>query len=417
MKRDLLHPEISVHRRLTRDVRERERLLPLGVQELAANISKDTARLNQKVGRDLDVLNLAAQYVWTHALFSYALRNQLREARGFDFVEIEDYKEFQWGATLLRDATGNDTMFRITLNLAAYEVAGRHLYVPSTPLAEYMAHGVQAPRVTSEDLRLPFPAVFLAIPEHLGYQVWNEDTGWHRCVGVYVVEGRARDLQNNPCRGWQLMMVGEDKAEGGLVDDAVYYCQVPLTPGLTIQQSIDRADAHYQGMDPGYRNHRGWRDVFMWAVNIILYCTYAASDVVEYMANPDAARLVEKISRLKRGQRKRQLQDKLDRQGGERRRYRVGHDIVIDRGRLVGGETSGAHQGSPVQARHWVTGHWKMQTYGAGRLQRRLTWIAPYKRGPTGQELVERKRVVKGDVSRATAGPGLSRQSRHNRVT
>lgn len=62
--------------------------------------------------------------------------------------------------------------------------------------------------------------------------------------------------------------------------------------------------------------------------------------------------------------------------------------------RLRRHETSGHHDGTSNYHHRWiVSGHWRSQPYGPGRLQRKPVWIMPHIKGPEGAPMLTGDKV------------------------
>ncbi|RLC88661.1 MAG: hypothetical protein DRJ03_01950 [Chloroflexi bacterium] len=134
-----------------------------------------------------------------------------------------------------------------------------------------------------------------------------------------------------------------------------------------------------------------WKtDMFRLAINTMLYITSPDADVVE-----DKTQLHEihaKLQGLKKGRKQEVLLDKL-RKAKQRKRYIVGakfrlaaeyNAALTDKGKKWA-----------LQQRVRVMGHWKNQPYGPKSELRRRQWLAPYWKGPSYAEMVEKGYVVR----------------------
>jgi hypothetical protein len=298
----------------------------------------------------------------------------------------------------------------VTYFMVAYEREGKRTYVVSPGLAEQLRH-TELRGLSCEDLRLPFPAVYIDVPVQADLKVWNHDSGWHRLQAIYIVEdpdilGEAQQLDflelereawglqpGQLLRGWRLMLVGECKDPGNeemLGDDAVYYYRVALPDGLAVEAAIEQTRANaYRGcadelarvaaLDPS----ESWKQVFAWVMNLMMYVICVEPNAERWMLNKEARQLWERIQKTPKGSPKRKRLHAELQQLDPRWRYSIGQGIVVRRGRERAEAQRGQERG-PMAVVSWVAGHWKRVAHGPGRAQRRWQFIAPYRRGPEG---------------------------------
>jgi len=126
-------------------------------------------------------------------------------------------------------------------------------------------------------------------------------------------------------------------------------------------------------------------DVFRLALNAALYIASGDADV-----KPDDAKRRELHARLQ-GLKKKHKREKLLeqlRQEKQRKVYIVGGMTKLSR------EYETASQQRQLLVRFRVRGHFRHQACGPGLAERKLIWIAPFWKGPTYAELIEKGYMV-----------------------
>lgn len=261
-------------------------------------------------------------------------------------------------------------------HVAAHRMAGRKTYDVSPGLAERLRH-TELRGLTADDLVLPFPSVYLIVPPEAELQIYNTESDWHKVVGIYITE----DVDSKGCRCWRLMICGEPKPREvmGLKDDndALIFFHVPLAPKAKLTEVVART--HEECLEDIKRDIKwvkevesflknDWEAIFRWAMNIVLYTSLENAEVEEIIANEDARRLVEQMKSLPQGSKKRH------RLGGRLSQMQQCQRIILGKSIQRGGWE--------LTVRVLVTGHWRNQPHGPGRMYRRLQWIEPYWKGP-----------------------------------
>lgn len=297
----------------------------------------------------------------------------------------------------------------LTYFMAAFEREGKRVYTVSPGLAEKLCH-TELRGLSCEDLRLPYPAIYIEVPAKADLQIWNDETGWHRLEGVYVIEdpdvlGGADGMDflerervawglqpGELLRGWRFLLVGECKDPGNaekMGDDAVYYYRVPLPAGLEVEEAIrksrdnafigrDRDRMRSEALDPDEQ----WKQVFSWVMNLIMYVTWCEPGE-RWMLNREARQLWERAQKAPKGSAKRKRLHQEFQKFDPRWRIQLGKHILVQR-HEEGPERGAGQPRGPMTVISWVAGHWKRVAYGPGRSQRRWQHIEPYRRGPEG---------------------------------
>jgi hypothetical protein len=225
---------------------------------------------------------------------------------------------------------------------------------------------------------MPVPNVYFVVPPEANLRVWNNESGWHRLIGVYLTE----DLYNG-VRGWRFLACGESKpieVYKGLYDnnDALVYFSVPLPEGVPLVDTVariqDTIEKEEKELHHKFDNmHEEWKNIFHWVMNVVLY--YGVHDVEkeEVIANPEAKRILEQAQALPKGSKKGKRLSKQLSTMHQCRRVVLGRSVV----------QRGSWQ---LTVRVLVSGHWRNQPYGPGSMLRRLQWIEPYWKGKDEEE-------------------------------
>lgn len=239
--------------------------------------------------------------------------------------------------------------------------------------------------VYTDEIRLPFPAIYLDLPPTDGFEVNNPDTGIHRICGIYVTEDRGGETPI-----LRVYVVGEPKGTaGGLPDDATLYYNLDLDPGTLAEDSFRKAEARAKtaGVLQDVYGGAQWHSIYSWVLNVVLYLTWGEPGE-DWMANKEARDLWNRIQRLPKGSKKRKkLNDrfhKLDPQ----RRIVLGRGIKYDR-------PEGHKIGQKIATTFRVSGHWKRQHYGKGKQEVKRIFIEPYWKGTGDTVLTPRQYTVK----------------------
>jgi hypothetical protein len=277
-----------------------------------------------------------------------------------------------------------DTMTIVTMvfQMLAHEAAGKRVYDVHPALAEQLQN-TELRGLTVDDLRLPYENVYITVPDNIGLEIWNADTGWHKAEGVYVTEERT----GSTLRTWRFLWCGEMRNKDPL-DDALVYFNVELEDGQSVDAALDAEQAKVlreMSTDEAVESFRQmmdkWRRLFVWAMNVVLYCTW--TDPGEHiLSNPQAAQLWAKIQSLPRkGSRRAMLQQKFKNMDA-RSRIILAPKTTIDRSSTPSEHSGSQHVVSSAWVRTRVAGHWRKQACGPRHSERKVIWIAPFWRGP-----------------------------------
>lgn len=325
----------------------------------------------------------------------------------FSYLELSERKEFRALADFTNGIMGGEaavlTMLVMLYHFIAHENAGRRVYRVTDALSEKLVH-TELRGLLCTDLRLPFENVYLQVPENARLRVYNSDSGWHRCVGIYITEDKGAqgegfkkflESQGRPIRreysgrDWRFMAVGEARGFlqselGGFAhDDALSYFRVPLPETFTVDEAVEATTQYMK--DVGDRTdwvnmEDEWHRIFRWAMNAMLYATWTEPGEA-WMANKDARQLWNRIQKTDKKSKKRSNLSRKFQKLDPQKRILLGKNVVVDRG-ITKSLSESREQGSSMVVRTRVSGHWRRQAHGTGRKLRKLIWIEPFWKGP-----------------------------------
>lgn len=286
---------------------------------------------------------------------------------------------------------------------ALFEMTGRRAYEVAPALAERLILTDLADRsgepVLTDHLRLPYsPIIYIEVPPNTGfeipaYSVQRKQEEQYPVTGIYLVDEQIDVLDEHGYKGrsWNVLLWGASNS-ADTADDALFFFNVFLPEGKSLYEALDLTDKYIRDQttvsNADWFNSKGtgvfarnyWRKIFEWAMNVVLYATWPHADVLDIERNDRRDALLAEMKRYGKGSSQRtKLSEKL-------------RDLESDRVIVLGGRlapmrrSSGGVEGSgrSLEFRQVVQGHWKMQAYGKGRVERRLTFIEPYERGPEG---------------------------------
>jgi hypothetical protein len=269
--------------------------------------------------------------------------------------------------------------------VGAYVEAGERCYEVSPALAECLS-ATELRGVTGDSLRLPFDSIAIVVPEEM------QDLAQVVFVSILPAD-KVRNVFTGELWKTPVLSVVAFARAGANVDTFA------INPRL---DEGDIRDALAEALK-GYRNddHSTSLDdakarttrLFWWAVNACLYITHAGAESEARHPSSEAEhkwQLLNAEPGPKRRQRLLSLYNSKFRQ-----RIYLGRSV----------EPLGIRTRGPIGARTLVAGHWRNQVFGAGRQNRRLTWIEPFWRGPRSAPVSNPIRVL--NETRRRVGPNL----------
>ena len=338
---------------------------------------------------------------WIHALW-FELHGRAQRLRGEQPISLVkatfDPQVAKAANALIMDTpsknAGNELaglLSRSAVHTLAFEQEGQRVYEVSDGLSDRLAN-TELKGLLTDDIRLPFPALYIGAPRVPQFRLWNTTTGWHQFEGVYLLEDRwAVDMLKFLKQGqfatvselaksdWvlehrslHLLLTGLSKNPKDDMDDATFKLSIDLEDGKKLDQQVEAAATRFEAEDA----KTDWRNILNWVVNVMIYATWPDAERDHVFVDPEVKKLWARAQRTK-GQKARKLHERL-KQMDNRKIMLLGKSIRIDR---TAPQTNGEGTGREIEVRFRVSGHWKNQPHGAQNLLRKLIWVEPYWKG------------------------------------
>jgi len=255
--------------------------------------------------------------------------------------------------------------------ISSYHKYGKKLYVVSPGLAWEMAN-IQLRKMPSELLHLPHHAIYLTAPE--GYRVYNQYTGWHPLEGMYIVADNAATP-----RTWRLLLTaGPNDNSVHTLDDALFHFFIKLDADKTVEGCIEATlDDVAKVMQPsrtvdGKTIHNSnlteqqievfglmrneLKRAFLYAVNVMLYCTHPDAEQEAFNANPEFQNLWNRAHKAK-GKKRKDLFARVTAERGPEY-IKLGGSVTVSR-ELRDAVEGGKKKGTKHSVRTYVSSHWQ----------------------------------------------------------
>lgn len=294
---------------------------------------------------------------------------------------IEDWFPKHWMNLMAEKAGGTDrpdfvAMMELFYAVYIVDKAGGAVFEISPHLLCAL-RDTELPDAPSEDVRLPFEGINVDFPKGTLQPPSHEVSRFMLSLGP---RDRFRVVYNH--------------------DERTNYISFIPTPGLKLHACLKEAEKNKWDLllDPAaarlfkekemYDDY--WKtDMFRLAVNTMLYITSPDADIVEDKSH--VYDIHKKLDGRKGGRKRDVLLSKLS-QAKSNKRYIVGAKFRLSQEYQADLTPSG--KSWVLEHRVRVMGHWKMQPHGPGKTERKRIWIAPYFRGLSYAEMVERKYIV-----------------------
>ncbi len=286
------------------------------------------------------------------------------------------------------EAALNDPGTHQYFHLHRWRATGRVLYDVDARLCRAFADTDL--RVKGEDIRLPFPTFYVAVPPELGLVLTNRGTGDHLVDGFMVSDTSRDDLpaygrrDDDPTffseesyhRSFMIMAVGMPKTEDFSQNALVSYT-VPMSIDFEYEQWIDalRSDPKWNtAMAVNLDRVRTWVRLIL---NTVLYLSSDVLDAEQQRLGPSP----EQKRRAREGGKA--AKRELDAATLPVRFVKIGHRLPRD------DNAPRDDKERELSVRFMVRGHWRNQPFGVGRTEHKLIWIKPHWRGPEWAEIVK----------------------------
>lgn len=250
--------------------------------------------------------------------------------------------------------------YHLLLNL---EMAGGKIFRIAPALAERLLE--TRIDVPAEALRLPFRSLMLVFDDDASIAAFHEGRPFGRPQSGGSISSVLFDLNDGPRRLLAASIHTRGRHCHGMFHRSLRYDEGTLEAMLsTTWPGLSMTDLTARG-----------RSFHRLLLNTILYIGSQAARVTPPRRDHGA-------------------RDPLTR--SRREHALVGDGLTPLRPAGAGHSASGPAVGRGSRdIRQLVSGHWKLQVHGAGRLERRVTWIEPYWRGPEFAQVVNRAKLVR----------------------
>ena len=274
----------------------------------------------------------------------------------------------------------------------AYLSHGEQVFVVG-PKMRGMLENTTLTGVKSEDIHLPYPAIWVATPD-CGQQLWD-GSSWHKMEGFYAyrtapAEVRFRDGKVLPPQDViSVVLWGQNPGrESG--DDAMQSFHVPLgaASGRFEEYLEDTYGATYRveyDLQEVTEKHRrtlvaSSLMAFRVLINMALYLSSPGGEAEELDESRVRRRTREKLEKRAKVAKKESKRTKASKAANKVARSRV----VLVGGTIEATATS-LKTGTGTSPRtHWVRGHWHRYWDGKGKALSRMNWVQPFERGSGG---------------------------------
>jgi len=275
-------------------------------------------------------------------------------------------------------------MFRTMFFHSRFRRDGSHVFRVSEGLAGLLRF-TNVGNIPSTWVRLPFDSLYIQLPDSptlftvAGKDMKGQDfqyPGIGICCVESVVDG-VRVLNMN--------MAGIHPTDP--LDDQTMNIELKLDESLNMEQVFAATKMTGQYLDPGTDAEKVREDLWQGirlAINILLYINEPTAELSEPIKGTATLKLEQHPKKGEEWKRK-------------MRRIASKEPIIIDVGKSIepkDGFSPDSGHTYELSVRYVVRGHWRQQPCGPGNTERRLTWIAPYWKGPEWAEVVKRDYLV-----------------------
>ena len=299
-----------------------------------------------------------------------------------------------------------------------WKKAGKKTYVVAPKLAEALK-ATKLSKYPSDLLRAPAQSCYVEFPPGAfvfttySDSVTPSSTGFVSLPveGAYILE----DTSPIGLRLWRVVVICQykDKPSDNVHINHFY---IPLKEGVSVDSCLDEAVGMMKGEteysitvpDEGSVgkigginfNNVSWddrivnsaKDIFKFLMNVVIYVTRADSDATFVHVSPEYENFKARMLKAQ-GKKREDLKERI-RKLNPGTRVLLGKSYTIkrwDNEDKIAGESTGRH----ITVRTLVSGHWRNQACGVGKLEHKTIWIEPFWRGPEAAPLTSKRAVVK----------------------
>jgi hypothetical protein len=300
--------------------------------------------------------------------------------------------------------------------LINWQQCGKKTYTVTPKLAEALKE-TKLRKYPTNLLRSPNPDIYIEFPVGAfkllseADEITPSSTGFVTTAveGAYILE----DTSVEGVRLWRVLIIGQytDEASSSVQVNHFY---IPLVEDSTVDECLRFAIEMMEGKKElevrlkgaketsviGGNTGRAWADgiiassveIFKFIMNVVIYITRSDADVTFVHVSPEYASYKERM--LKAQGKKREDLKKRMRSLNSGTRMLLGKNYTIKR---WDDKTASQHSesGRHITVRTLVSGHWRNQACGVGKLEHKTIWIEPFWRGPEAAPLTEKRAIVK----------------------
>jgi len=282
----------------------------------------------------------------------------------------------------------------------SWHKSGRKAYTVS-PSLRWRLENTRLKGLSANDLKLPYNAIYVSLPPI--YEISGGDTGKHKSDGCYIIG----DKINDNITKWRIILVGKENENSKYEqDDAIYHWSLSFHKNKTVDECVNESlevvknniykDPTSSGVKEKEINNFMKNNIIKltnYVINVVLYATMSDVDVMIVQADPEYQRLFDRAMKLDKKSKKRKNLLKKANDIGHRPRIMLGGNIYIDRSKE---QTESGNKGiRKIKVRTLVSGHWRNQAKGKGRMERERIWIEPFWRGPEFAPVTEKTHVMR----------------------
>lgn len=299
----------------------------------------------------------------------------------------------------------------------AWMMSGKKTYTVAKDLTTAL-RATKLNTYAADWLRSPAPAIYVEFPPKqftfttYADNITPSDTGYVTLdvEGAYILE----DTSPQGMRLWRIVVicpyVGQPSRfvhvnhyyiplyENKPIGDCVYDAVAMMKGEKVCEVSIPGNEIGKIGVLGG--KHTSWdkriissaKDVFHFLMNIIIYVTREDADAILVNVSSEYSKYRSRMLEAK-GNKRDSLKEHLKKLNSGTR-ILLGKNYTIKR---WDEKTASQHAdgGRHITVRTLVSGHWRNQAFGVGKLEHKTIWIEPFWRGPEAAPLTSKRATVK----------------------
>ena len=347
--------------------------------------------------------------------YSYHMLTRTKEFTEMAYVILQAFKKDNADSSFMNAL---HTQFIASFSAVTWEKAGKKTYTVTSKLAEALK-ATKLSQYPADNLRSPAPSIYVEFPpDKFTFTTYSDsvipDSTGHMTLpveGAYILE----DTSPMGLRLWRVVVVCTN-ANKVLPNAHITHFYIPLRQNESINQCINSAEKMMRGEETcvitlpygagestigaGNPGNACWdkciidsaKEIFKFLMNIVLYVTRSDADTTFVHVSPEYESYKERMLKAQ-GKKREELKLRM-RSMNPGVRVLLGKNYTIKR---WDDKTASQHSegGRHITVRTLVSGHWRNQACGVGKLEHKTIWIEPFWRGPEAAPLTEKRAVVK----------------------